>query len=334
MNFFMKKRTKVLLSILIIFIILLLTVLPMAITIVAYNMNFGMRVSVSANSFSEDDFDMLREEVSFPSNKGQILRGYIYRKDDTYTPKALIVFSHGYTNTHNDYLNQIYYFVENGYIALAYDNTGCGMSDGDDMIGLAQSPLDLSAALTFVENTDELDDYKVFLYGHSWGGYAVTAVLNYGHKVDGVVSRSGFNNSRDMLIEYGKRLYGNWLGLLSPYAYVYEKIKFGDAVDKNGIKGINSAPNTPILLLHSEDDGTISLSNSLLAHKDEMINPDRIQTILYKDKTHDIVKTHEAIEYSKTLDENTVYTKDVVEKSHELDEDVMKSILDFYDSLV
>ena len=331
---YMKKRTKVLLSILIIFIILLLTVLPMTITIVAYNMNFGMRVSVSANSFSEDDFDMLREEVSFPSNKGQILRGYIYRKDDTYTPKALIVFSHGYTNTHNDYLNQIYYFVENGYIALAYDNTGCGMSDGDDMIGLAQSPLDLSAALTFVENTDELDDYKVFLYGHSWGGYAVTAVLNYGHKVDGVVSRSGFNNSRDMLIEYGKRLYGNWLGLLSPYAYVYEKIKFGDAVDKNGIKGINSAPNTPILLLHSEDDGTISLSNSLLAHKDEMINPDKIQTILYKDKTHDVVKTYEAIEYSKTLDENTVYTKDVVEKSHELDEDVMKSILDFYDSLV
>ena len=331
---YMKKRTKVLLSILIIFIILLLTAIPMTITVVAYNMNFGMRVSVSANSFSEDDFDMLREEVSFPSNKGQILRGYIYRKDDTYTPKALIVFSHGYTNTHNDYLNQIYYFVENGYIALAYDNTGCGMSDGDDMIGLAQSPLDLSAALTFVENTDELDDYKVFLYGHSWGGYAVTAVLNYGHKVDGVVSRSGFNNSRDMLIEYGKRLYGNWLGLLSPYAYVYEKIKFGDAVDKNGIKGINSAPNTPILLLHSEDDGTISLSNSLLAHKDEMINPDRIQTILYKDKTHDVVKTHAAIEYSKTLDENTVYTKDVVEKSHELDEDVMKSILDFYDSLV
>ena len=79
---YMKKRTKVLLSILIIFIILLLTAIPMTITIVAYNMNFGMRVSVSANSFSEDDFDMLREEVSFPSNKGQILRGYIYRKGD------------------------------------------------------------------------------------------------------------------------------------------------------------------------------------------------------------------------------------------------------------
>lgn len=330
----MRKRTKILISALIILVILLFIVLPMAITIVAYNSNFGMRVAVSEDSYSEDDFDMLREEVSFPSNKGQILRGYIYRKDDSYTPKALIVFSHGYTNTHNDYLNQIYYFVENGYIALAYDNTGCGMSDGENMIGLAQSPLDLSCALTFVENNDNLKGYKVFLYGHSWGGYAVTAVLNYGHKVDGVVSRSGFNNSRDMLIEYGKRLYGNWLGLLSPYAYIYEKIKFGNDVDKNGIKGINSAPNTPILLLHSKDDEVISLSNSLLAYKDEMVNSNRIQTILYEDKTHDVVKSYDALEFSKTLDENTVYTKDVIDKCHELDESVMKSILDFYDSLL
>ena len=330
----MKKRTKILISSLIILVILLFIFLPMTITIVAYNSNFGMRVAVSEDSFSEDDFDMLREEISFPSNKGQILRGYIYRKDDSYTPKALIVFSHGYTNTHNDYLNQIYYFVENGYIALAYDNTGCGMSDGEDMIGLAQSPLDLSSALTFVENNDKLKGYNVFLYGFSWGGYAVTAVLNYGHKVDGVVSRSGFNNSRNMLIEYGKRLYGNWLGLLSPYAYIYEKIKFGSEVDKNGIKGINSAPNTPILLLHSKNDEVISLSNSLLAHTDEMVNPDRIKTILYEDKTHDVVKSYDAIELSKTLDDNTVYTKDVINKCHELDENVMKSILDFYDSLL
>ena len=118
------------------------------------------------------------------------------------------------------------------------------------------------------------------------------------------------------------------------YAYIYEKIKFSNDVDKNGIKGINSAPNTPILLLHSKNDEVISLSNSLLAHTDEMVNPDRIKTILYEDKTHDVVKSYDAIELSKTLDDNTVYTKDVIDKCHELDENVMKSILDFYDSLL
>lgn len=330
----MKNKTKIFLVTFLSLLILLFLIIPMLITSIAYESNFGMRVDVSNSSYSEDYFDMLKEEVSFVSNNGQTLRGYIYKKDNTYTPKALIVFSHGYLNTHNDYLNQINYFVQNNYMVLAYDNTGSGMSDGNNLIGLAQSPLDLDAALSFVESSNELKNYKVFLYGHSWGGYAVTAVLNYDHKVDGVVSRSGFNNSRDMLIEYGNRLYGDWLGLLSPYAYIYEKIKFGSSVDDNGIKGINHYKDTPILLLHSKDDDTISLNNSLLAYKDKFVNPERIQTILYDNKTHDVVKSDEAIKYSEELSEDTVYTQDVINKMHELDENVMQSILNFYDSLL
>lgn len=65
----------------------------MLITSIAYESNFGMRVDVSNSSYSEDYFDMLKEEVSFASNNGQTLRGYIYKKDNTYTPKALIFFS-------------------------------------------------------------------------------------------------------------------------------------------------------------------------------------------------------------------------------------------------
>ena len=65
-----------------------------------------------------------------------------------------------------------------------------------------------------------------------------------------------------------------------------------------------------------------------------MVNSNRIQTILYEDKTHDVVKSYDAIELSKTLDDNTVYTKDVIDKCHKLDENVMKSILDFYDNLL
>ena len=330
----MKNKTKIFLVTFLSLLILLFLIIPMLITTIAYESNFGMRVDVSNSSYSEDYFDMLKEEVSFASNNGQTLRGYIYKKDNTYTPKALIVFSHGYLNTHNDYLNQINYFVQNNYMVLAYDNTGSGMSDGNNLIGLAQSPLDLDAALSFVESSNELKNYTVFLYGHSWGGYAVTAVLNYDHKVDGVVSRSGFNNSRDMLIEYGKRLYGGWLGLLSPYAYIYEKIKFGSSIDDNGIKGINHSKDTSILLLHSKDDDTISLNNSLLAYKDKFVNPERIQTILYDNKTHDVVKSDEAIKYSEELSEDTVYTQDVINKMHELDENVMQSILNFYDSLL
>ena len=108
----------------IILIIILFVIAPMIFTIILYNNNFGIRVSVMQNTFDETDFSMQTKEISFNSNSGQILRGFIYRKNDTYTPKALIVFSPGYLNTHNDYLNQIDFFVQNDFIVLAYDNTG------------------------------------------------------------------------------------------------------------------------------------------------------------------------------------------------------------------
>ena len=308
-----KKLIAIILSI----IILILVVIPMAVTVVAYNANFNIRVA-DESSFDFENFNMIRIPIEFESNNSQILRGYIYSNtEDISNKKALIVFSHGYLGTHSDYLDQINYFAQNDYLVLGYDNTGSGISDGETLIGLAQSPIDLDSALTYVENDEVLSKYKILLYGHSWGGYAVAAVLNYDHNVTAIVSRSGFSNSRDMLVEYGSNLYGNFIQILSPYAYVYEKFKFGNSVDLNGIRGINNSPSTQVLLLHSEDDPVISLKNSLLIHKEEYLNPERIHTIKYQNKGHDVVQLN-------PLDKN----------SNELDMDVMQDILDFYENAI
>lgn len=161
------------------------------------------------------------------------------------------------------------------------------------------------------------------------------------------MSRSGFNNSRDMLVEYGSRLYGNFISLLSPYAYLYEKIKFGNAVDENGVKGIKNT-SADVLLLHSKDDETISLKNSLLIHKNEFGS--NIETILYDNKTHDVVKSDASIAYHKELDKKledliqeygskekipndilTNYYESIDKKLYnELDENVMETIVAFY----
>lgn len=329
------KKLKIIVISLIVLFLILFILAPMAITIIAYETNFNIRTQTNTSDRAlvfEDYPNLARESISFSSNKDQILRGYIYssNQEPLGDKKALIVFSHGYLGTHTNYLNQIDYFVQQGYKVLAFDNTGCGISNGDSMLGLAQSPIDLDYALRFVENNSDLKDNKILLYGHSWGGYAVTAVLNYGHPIAGVVSRSGFSNSRDMLVEYGSNLYGDFIGILSPYAYIYEKCKFGNAVDLNGIKGINQST-CPILLLHSKDDTVISLKNSLLIHKEEYTNSDRIQTILYEDKTHDVVASYDSLTYRKNLQEDTVVDKEVF---HQLDERVMKSIVEFFDRCI
>ena len=67
------------------------------------------------------------------------------------------------------------------------------------MMGMAQSAIDLDAALTYIESNDELNGLPVLLYGHSWGGYAAAAVLGSDHDIKASVSISGYsygNNGR------------------------------------------------------------------------------------------------------------------------------------------
>ena len=76
-------------------------------------------------------------------------------------------------------LPETMHFVDSGYSVLTYDATGTGASGGSGTRGLAQSALDLDAALTRAEQ----EDLPILLFGHSWGGYAAAAVLGGSHDV-------------------------------------------------------------------------------------------------------------------------------------------------------
>ncbi len=61
---------------------------------------------------------------------------------------------------------------------FSFDCTGSHESRGKGTTGLPQLALDLNAALSYMESDSALDGVPIMLYGHSWGGYAVAAVLN------------------------------------------------------------------------------------------------------------------------------------------------------------
>ena len=96
----------------------------------------------------EDYEDFERETVTFPSGD-ETLTGYIYGKDNT--SKGLVVVSHGLGGDSEGYIAETKYFVDNGFMVFAYDNTGSGVSTGDSCVGLVQSVIDLDNALTYVE---------------------------------------------------------------------------------------------------------------------------------------------------------------------------------------
>ena len=118
--------------------------------------------------FTADDFQHLEAEpISFPSDKRQILRGYIYRSNQI-RAEGLIIFSHGYGAGHLSYTTEINTLAQAGFVVLAYDATGCVGSDGKYFGGFDQGPIDLRFAIKFAKEHPVLKLFdEVLAHGSS-----------------------------------------------------------------------------------------------------------------------------------------------------------------------
>ena len=210
-----------------------------------------------------------RKPVQFPSGD-LMLQGYLYGED---RGKGLIIFSHGIFAGHECYMAGIMEMVDRGYQVFGFDNTGCCESPGKDSRGLPQGVLDLSAALTYVENDPELSKKKILLFGHSWGGYSVCAVLNFPHRVDGVISVSGFTTPIVVTREMGKMLFGSISGTALPMMRVELKRRFGEYADLSALDGINNV-DIPIMIMHGAGDTYVNYNGSgIINHQEKVTNP-------------------------------------------------------------
>lgn len=213
-------------------------------------------------------------EVEFKSGKN-ILKGYIYGGENN---KGLVVISHGLGFGSESYLSETIYFVDKGWSVFAYDNTGTHESEGESTLGPSQSLLDLNNALTYIENNDNLKDLQVMLYGHSWGAYAVTAILDYNHDIAAVASIAGFNSPMELLKEQSDRLLGPFSPTQYPFIWLYQNMLFGNTSRFTATEAINNS-DTPVMIIHGDKDEVISYGGaSIISHRDEISNPN----VIYK----------------------------------------------------
>jgi pimeloyl-ACP methyl ester carboxylesterase len=242
----------------------------------AYSQSFGRVEQKPSTEFTPyitwNDMDKTkypREEVCFNSS-GNALQGFIYGKTNN---NGLVVISNGIGGTSDSYFSLIMYFVDNGWRVLAFNNTGVAGSEGDSIRGLTQSVIDLDNALTYIEKTGAFNGLPVMLAGHSLGGYAVCAVLNYNHNVRAVASFAGFNNSGEIFKEQGVSMFGNWFYLLTPQTWAIEKQLFGDTAKLTAVGGINKS-GIPVMIVHCSNDEFIPANTtSIYAHRNEISNP-------------------------------------------------------------
>jgi alpha-beta hydrolase superfamily lysophospholipase len=212
--------------------------------------------------------------VKFPSGKNT-LTGYLFGEQNT---KGLVVLAPGIGEGTEHYLAEVMYFVDHDWRVFTFEYTGSYASEGENSVGLPQARLDLEAALAFIESDDALSHLPVVLWGHSWGGYAVAAVLRDHPAISAVATLSGFNSPMELLEEQVRREAGVLGAVETPFAWVYQIVRFGRSAEVSALDGIN-AVDTPVMIIHGSADESVSYDGAgIIAHRERITNPN----VVYK----------------------------------------------------
>lgn len=353
-----KSKKKIVLIILASFIMLLFCGWY-AFCVKTYNENINIRCeSYGPRMLHREDFSGLQcTEYSFPSDKGQMLAGYLYSAGEN--QHGIVVIAHGFGGGgQNSYMSCADFFAHNGYYVFAYDATAMDKSEGNGLGGVPQGVIDLEHAISFVEASSDIPSLPVVLFGHSWGGYCVCNVLSYHPEVRAVIECSGFNRSSDMLESFGKYKAGAVIHAIIPFIRIHERLTYGTYATGTAMKAFE-ASDAPVMIVHSADDNVIGIEYGYDTYFKKYKNNPRFTFIRFDDRGHNDIFTDPANSYKdefnaafdkwlETLDYDYRVKKnedrfikdkaDYITKnldheqwSHRLDENLFARFLEFYE---
>lgn len=343
-----KKLIIILASISLALLLIILVIAPCIAGIALYESVFSTRFETRAELlFRVEDFEGLKAEKHvFASDKGQKLTGYrYYMQEET---QGLVVLAHGFGGGgHNNYMDVCAYFAKNGLDVFAYDATANDESEGKSVGGLEQGVIDLNYALTYLSGLERYRNIPMALFGHSWGGYSVGAVLNYHPEVKAVVSVAGFNRASDLVRAQGEMYIGGYVHLAMPYVELHERTRFGKYASATAVDGMKNS-SAAVMILQSKDDETVPVRYGYNVYYKEFANDARFRFKLYDDKGHNnILYSNEGREYLQTLSEEAARANEGKENreafweyiethldreryANMLDEELFSEILAFY----
>ena len=289
-----------------------------------------------------------REEIFYPSDD-VFLIGHHYRSKK---PKGLVVIAHGLHAGADDYLSFTRYFINHNFDVFAFNYQGTYESQGEGTVGMCQSLVDLDNTLAYIQKNPRFKDLPIFLFGHSWGAYAVCSVLSIKKGIKAVASIAPMNDGYTMSLEKASQYVGKLSNTSKPFLDVYQKYLFREYTKYNGVKGINDS-NIPILIAHGIDDKVITFNGqSIISHYNEITNKNVEYYIgkgLHGDHT-EILYSLNAINYRRmvksdikllemkkqealTDDELREYYKTVNhDLYHEINEDLMERIIKLFEA--
>jgi dipeptidyl aminopeptidase/acylaminoacyl peptidase len=203
------------------------------------------------------------EDVSFTSEDGIVLRGWLV-KPAKYSRKApAIVICHGVGANKSDFTGLAVSLSHRGYVVLLFDFRAHGESSGKrTSLGLHEQK-DIEAALALLKTRrDTIDPKRVGIYGFSMGGSAAILAAAKTGAFSAVVADSAFTSLRDQARE---AITGFYHLPAFPFLHLtvlaYE-LSFQTRVDAIApVKIIAAIAPTPVLIIAGEGDKLIPVDN-------------------------------------------------------------------------
>lgn len=258
------------------------------------------------------------------------LRGFFYAYPEC-NSHQLLVFAHGMWGSHKAYLQEIEALCRAGWQVLGFDYYGTDLSEGKTLRGLGSSLACLDAVIKELKNI--YPEKKVFVFGHSWGGFAAGGIAKYHPNLGGIVSMSGFVS----LSRAYRSLLPKWMWFLIPGLQFLDFIKCGKYSYVN-TKRVLQKTTVSTLILHSKDDKMVHFTKNACYLQQKLHNPN-VQFVIVEGKNHNPDYSLEAIAYTKEVyakkselskEEWQSYFVHVnFHKMGELDEKVISQIIDF-----
>ncbi|MBD5632701.1 MAG: alpha/beta hydrolase [Clostridia bacterium] len=260
-------------------VILFVILLLFAIAALCHKTAFGKRYDKNPllKYFTAKDFGLTADEFPLGCLYGAIYNG-------AKTNGEVIIFVHGMGPGHCAYMTEIAYFCNLGYTVVAVDSLGCGLSLGKKIKGMYEGVISAVDTVDFVQK--QFENSKVYLVGHSWGGYSALCA-SAARKVDKVVAISAPSTPAKTLQCGAKQFIGGLLAaILSPFWWLINLTVFGKKGNANAAK-CASNNNTPTLLIHGDSDKIVGKNNAVINKADGK----NIQKLIVKGKAHNPYNT-------------------------------------------
>jgi len=203
------------------------------------------------------------EAVSFTSEDGIVLKGWLVKPAQYSQTSPAIVICHGVGANKSDFTELAVSLSHRGYFALLFDFRGHGESGGRrTSLGLYEQK-DIEAALAFLKTRrDTIYPKRIGIYGFSMGGSAAILTAAKTGAFSAIVADSAFTSLRDQARE---AITGFYHLPAFPFLHLtvlgYE-LSFQARVDAIApVKMISVIAPTPVLIIAGEGDELIPADN-------------------------------------------------------------------------